>query len=182
MTWHHVNDPSSPTWPEHDIERLRQLWASDSSTQKIADAMGRSKNAVVGKAHRLGLLGRASPIIRDGNVVRARISGSAPASNGARGARNRRVPSLGQLEGAAPPRHGLTQRIYPKPAPKPLPKFKPSSAAPRAARPGERRCQWLENDGRPWCQCTAAAEPGTSWCAEHAARVFVRHAPEAVAA
>jgi GcrA cell cycle regulator len=49
-------------WPPEDIARLRELWATGMSTAKIGQAMGRTKSAVVGKAHRLDLPGRKSPI------------------------------------------------------------------------------------------------------------------------
>ena len=53
-------------WNEAAITRLRELWAERHSTAEIARRMGISKNAVVGKAHRLGLVSRPSPIKRDG--------------------------------------------------------------------------------------------------------------------
>jgi len=53
-------------WTEETIERLRALWAEGLSTAEIGRRMGISKNAVVGKAHRLNLPPRPSPIRRDG--------------------------------------------------------------------------------------------------------------------
>ena len=56
------------TWPQAKIDRLRHLWEVENlSTREIGEAMGISKNAVVGKAHRLGLMARPSPIKRDGS-------------------------------------------------------------------------------------------------------------------
>lgn len=57
-------------WTEETIARLRQLWAEGHSTAEIGRRMGISKNAVVGKAHRLQLEARPSPIRRDGAAVR----------------------------------------------------------------------------------------------------------------
>ena len=54
-----------------NIELFRKMWAEGYSTQKIADAVGTTKNGVVGKRRRLGLPERPSPI--KGTVVR-RIS------------------------------------------------------------------------------------------------------------
>ena len=51
-------------WNEETIARLRALWAEGLSTAEIGRRMGISKNAVVGKAHRLNLPARASPIRR----------------------------------------------------------------------------------------------------------------------
>lgn len=44
---------------------LRLLWDSGLPTKDIASRMGLSKNAVIGAARRLNLLGRPDPIIRD---------------------------------------------------------------------------------------------------------------------
>ena len=49
-------------WPEDATERLRLLWASGMPASEIGRRMGRSKNAVIGRAHRLHLAGRPSPI------------------------------------------------------------------------------------------------------------------------
>jgi GcrA cell cycle regulator len=51
-------------WTDERIEQLRELWAEGLTTGEIGKRLGVSKNAVVGKAHRLGLKGRPSPIKR----------------------------------------------------------------------------------------------------------------------
>lgn len=51
-------------WTEETIQRLRALWQEGHSTAEIGRRMGISKNAVVGKAHRLELPARPSPIRR----------------------------------------------------------------------------------------------------------------------
>ena len=54
-------------WAEETIVRLRTLWDEGLSTAEIGRRLGVSKNAVVGKAHRLDLPARPSPIRRDGS-------------------------------------------------------------------------------------------------------------------
>lgn len=49
-------------WSEKQIEQLRALWADGLTTSAIGRAMRISKNSVVGKAHRLDLPLRPSPI------------------------------------------------------------------------------------------------------------------------
>ena len=49
-------------WNDATEGRLRSLWAEGHSAQEIGRRMGVSKNAIVGKAHRLGLAERGSPI------------------------------------------------------------------------------------------------------------------------
>ena len=51
-------------WTEDVIGRLKALWAEGHSTAEIGRRLGVSKNAVVGKAHRLSLAARPSPIRR----------------------------------------------------------------------------------------------------------------------
>src|SRR5277367_81445 len=55
---------SGGEWSDDAIRRLRQLWTEGHSTSEIGRRLGVSKNAVVGKAHRLDLPGRPSPIRR----------------------------------------------------------------------------------------------------------------------
>src|SRR4249919_1411034 len=52
-------------WAEETIVRLRTLWDEGLSTAEIGRRLGVSKNAIVGKAHRLELDARPSPIRRD---------------------------------------------------------------------------------------------------------------------
>ncbi|MDI2113139.1 GcrA family cell cycle regulator [Commensalibacter nepenthis] len=51
-------------WNEEAVARLKELWAQGLSTAEIGRHLNVTKNAVVGKAHRLGLEGRPSPIRR----------------------------------------------------------------------------------------------------------------------
>jgi GcrA cell cycle regulator len=51
-------------WTTEKIDELRQLWSEGLSTSEIGKRLGVSKNAVVGKAHRLHLSSRPSPIRR----------------------------------------------------------------------------------------------------------------------
>lgn len=50
-------------WPAAKIARLIELWPTGLSTQKIGLDLGTTKHAVVGKAHRLNLPPRPSPIL-----------------------------------------------------------------------------------------------------------------------
>lgn len=49
-------------WTAHLDMRLRALWAEGMSAARIGQVLGRGKNAVVGRAHRLNLEKRPSPI------------------------------------------------------------------------------------------------------------------------
>lgn len=49
-------------WTDERVEQLKTLWAEGLSAAQIANKMGGvTRNAVIGKVHRLGLSGRATP-------------------------------------------------------------------------------------------------------------------------
>ena len=56
-------------WTPNLVEQLRSLWQTEASTAEIGRRLGISKNAVVGKAHRLGLANRAAPVAARAPVV-----------------------------------------------------------------------------------------------------------------
>jgi GcrA cell cycle regulator len=150
-------------WTEEAIGRLRALWAEGLSTAEIGRRMGISKNAVVGKAHRLTLPARPSPIRRDAAprpapVPRAPRPAPAPLQ---------RLVSPPVLRPAAPP------------APPPVPAAAPvvRSFTPVArTRPGARSCCWPL--GEPGTQgfrfCGGDPMAGKPYCAEHAALAYVK--------
>jgi GcrA cell cycle regulator len=146
-------------WTAEAIERLRALWAEGHSTAEIGRRMGISKNAVVGKAHRLNLSARPSPIRRE-------AVGAAPRQAPARPAR-----AAGTI-----PRSTLPQ-------PDVAPMSAPAAATPQ---PGVVRhfprlataksCCWpIGEPGQPGFRfCTAAALTGKPYCTEHAAVAYVK--------
>ena len=140
-------------WGPDAIETLRALWAEGLSTAEIGRRMGVSKNAVVGKAHRLNLPARPSPIRRD----------ATPAA---------RQPT---------PRPIVARPIAPRPVrpatPPPAPMLAPRPAAPRhVSRAGARSCSWPIGEpgtrGFHFCGCEALT--GKPYCAEHAAVAYVK--------
>src|SRR5438105_12893189 len=53
-------------WTDERVEQLKGLWNEGLSASQIARALGGvSRNAVIGKVHRLGLAGRAVPTRSD---------------------------------------------------------------------------------------------------------------------
>jgi GcrA cell cycle regulator len=66
------------SWTEERIERLKKMWHDGATASQIAGELGGvSRNAVIGKAHRLGLEQRPSPV-KPGEEKEAKKS--APAS------------------------------------------------------------------------------------------------------
>lgn len=51
------------SWTEERIDKLTRMWEGGSTASQIAEELGGvSRNAVIGKAHRLGLKARPSPV------------------------------------------------------------------------------------------------------------------------
>ena len=147
-------------WNEEAIARLRALWAEGHSTAEIGRRMNVSKNAVVGKAHRLALVARPSPIRREGAVGVAR-----PPSP--RRAVGPTLPPLPGAQAAVPA--AVTVRPPPVAVPAPV-----RSAPSRPARLSA--CCWpIGEPGTPSFHfCDADALAGKPYCAEHAQLAYVK--------
>ncbi|ALJ13064.1 GcrA family cell cycle regulator [Sphingopyxis macrogoltabida] len=60
------------SWTDERIESLRSMWEKGLTASQIADELGGvSRNAVIGKAHRLGLKSRPSPVKATEKVAKA---------------------------------------------------------------------------------------------------------------
>lgn len=68
------------SWTEERIEMLAKMWASGMTASQIAEELGGiSRNAVIGKAHRLGLKPRPSPVkSNDTDAAKATAAPAAP--------------------------------------------------------------------------------------------------------
>ncbi|MCX7676385.1 MAG: GcrA family cell cycle regulator [Alteraurantiacibacter sp.] len=60
------------SWTEERIEKLTRMWESGATASQIAEELGGvSRNAVIGKAHRLGLKAGPSPVKANETPVRS---------------------------------------------------------------------------------------------------------------
>ncbi|MCE2565006.1 GcrA family cell cycle regulator [Komagataeibacter sp. FNDCF1] len=122
-------------WTEETIARLRDLWQQGLSTAEIGRQLSVTKNAVVGKAHRLGLKPRPSPIRRA-----AKTAAPAPAADTTTGTAQA-APAAPKAETApAVPTPAPAVAETPRPpqvtaAPVPPQAPQPGAAAPVAAEP-----------------------------------------------
>jgi GcrA cell cycle regulator len=160
-------------WAEETIVRLRELWAEGHSTAEIGRRLGVSKNAVVGKAHRLDLSARPSPIRREGDP------GMVPRAPMRRMAGPTLPPLASTGFGAA------AAQPAPRPAMAPIsvaPRPTPVPPAPRVAPPPPRpygrviTCCWPigEPGTRSFRFCDAESVPGKPYCADHAQLAYVK--------
>lgn len=66
------------SWTDERIELLRGMWEKGLTASQIAEELGGvSRNAVIGKAHRLGLKSRPSPV-KSANKAKAAKAAAAP--------------------------------------------------------------------------------------------------------
>ena len=52
------------SWTDERVDVLKQLWDEGKTASQIAAVLGITRNAVIGKAHRIGVSRRPSPIKR----------------------------------------------------------------------------------------------------------------------
>jgi GcrA cell cycle regulator len=157
----------SHEWLDASTVRLRVLWAEGVGTKEIGVELGVGKNAVIGKARRLGLAPRPSPL------------------------------GLGRGQPLPPPRPrpvalpSLYRQLEPQqrsslagrpPAPPATPPTPPEP--PPAPQSSGGTCMYPISDGRPWRFCGAPCVPNRVYCAEHVALCYHppgRHRFEAAA-
>jgi GcrA cell cycle regulator len=149
----------SINWTEDRVEALKRLWNEGLSASQIANELGNvTRNAVIGKVHRLGLAGRAKP---------------APAAPRPR--RPRATPQPGirtapQVRGAT----ALAQQFEAAPEAAPLPKpadnVVPIGQRCSIMQLNESTCRWPIGDpGREdFYFCGGKAGTGIPYCAFHA--------------
>ncbi len=73
------------SWTDERIATLKKMWEGGSTASQIAEELGGvSRNAVIGKAHRLGLKSRPSPVKANDKKAKAKAKAKAPAKPVAR--------------------------------------------------------------------------------------------------
>lgn len=109
------------SWTDERIDQLKAMWEKGLTASQIADELGGvSRNAVIGKAHRLGLQSRPSPVKANEAQKKA-----APARKPAPAAPEAEAPR------PAPVQHSAPTPRAPSPAPAPA----AASAAPATEAP-----------------------------------------------
>ncbi len=69
------------SWNDDRIATLKKMWQQGKSASEIAEKLGGiTRNAVIGKAHRLGLSGRPSPVTPASKTPAAKKAAPAPAN------------------------------------------------------------------------------------------------------
>jgi GcrA cell cycle regulator len=180
-------------WSDEVISQLRGLWAEGHSTAEIGRRLGVTKNAIVGKAHRLDLPARPSPIRRDPDAVPVRRA----TVRRVEGPTLPPLPSAVQDPGppvalapvqpvAVPVRPPVIARpiATPPPMPRPVvaqpravaaPPLRPVIVAPRPYGRIVTCCWPLGEPGtREFRFCDVPSEPGRPYCEDHVKVAYVK--------
>jgi len=166
-------------WTEDRVGALKKLWLEGQSASQIAKALGGgvTRNAVIGKVHRLGLSGRAAPSQPARTTFRtarpstkAAATAAAPATHAAPAA-----PAPQPTQAPSAPRR--IEAVAPRPAAVPTQVAQPSAPAPMPELPGTatvltlgaHMCKWPIGDpsSREFSFCGRRASEGV-YCVEHA--------------
>jgi GcrA cell cycle regulator len=196
------------SWTEERIERLKKMWHDGATASQIADELGGvSRNAVIGKAHRLGLEQRPSPV-RPGEEKEARKAApTAAAPKPAAAKAEAPHPAASEPAAAAPaqshpPRRSSPEMQYRSIGPggfirqgpgdqqPPIPPAPPRRLVPAKPSPevadktsllelNDRICKWpMGHPGEPdFHFCGNPANPGFPYCVQHCGVAYQAQLP-----
>lgn len=151
------------SWTDERVELLRKLWLDGLSASQIAAelANGITRNAVIGKVHRLGLSGRIKTPSTAAPRPRSKPQGQRPASPRASSG-----PSMRGNTALA-----YAPRVHESPAPKPeLEVVIPMSERVTIMELREAMCRWPLGDPATaeFRYCGGKSEIGDPYCTYHA--------------
>jgi GcrA cell cycle regulator len=158
------------TWTDERVELLKKLWSDGLSASQIANELGGvTRNAVIGKVHRLSLSGRAKPVSTPAN--RARKPSAAPTTR----------PVVANRPGTARPMVSGNNALKPSPefAPEPrrvIPRAEPDDVVVPISLHAtiltltEQTCKWPIGDptAEDFHFCGCRSNSGTPYCEYHA--------------
>jgi GcrA cell cycle regulator len=143
----------SQGWTEDRVGALKKLWLEGQSASQIAKQLGGgvTRNAVIGKVHRLGLSGRAAPSQPTRTTFRA------PRPRPAQPSAPRRI------EAAQP-------RSAPVPPTPPAPRVPDMPGTATVLTLGAHMCKWPIGDptSSDFSFCGRRSDEGATYCVEHA--------------
>jgi GcrA cell cycle regulator len=199
------------SWTDERIDRLRTMWESGLTASQIAEDLGGvSRNAVIGKAHRLGLKSRPSPVKANDSEAKPApkpkakpVERPAPQRMAAPVAEHRPAAPMGTPQYPPRPQSDLPKivsigpggflRQGPGDQQAPIPPAPPRRLVPAKPSPeiagktslldlNEKVCRWpMGHPGEPdFHFCGTAVNPGFPYCVEHCGRAFQAQLPRGV--
>lgn len=167
------------SWTDERIALLKKMWKEGKSAAEIAKTLGKgvTRNAVIGKAHRMGLSGRPSPIKKPAapkkeaaaappKKERAAAPAAAPAAP--RGKKAAVTPPAANAKASALLNKEVEElKTIEK-------EIVPLGGGVALIDLTERMCKWPIGDPRDpdFTFCGRGIRPGTPYCPEHAAMAY----------
>lgn len=156
------------SWTDERIATLKKMWKEGKSAADIAKTLGKvTRNAVIGKAHRMGLSGRPSPIKKPTAAPKAKETAA-------------KKPVLRSVKKPLPVA-ASTKKLNPLSSRPEVeePKFFEKEAVPEGGgipliELTERMCKWPIGDPRDadFIFCGLGIRVGTPYCPGHAAMAY----------
>ncbi len=153
------------SWTDERVETLKKLWQEGHSASQIAKQLGGvTRNAVIGKVHRLGLSGRAAPsqptrpLYKPARPPRP-VSHSHGGGHGAHGS------------GHSTPVARRTEPVISRPViSTPVVPYVEAPGTATVLTLGAKMCKWPIGDpsSDSFSFCGRRADDGTPYCVEHA--------------
>lgn len=158
------------SWTDERIAVLKKMWKEGKSAAEIAKTLGKgvTRNAVIGKAHRMGLSGRPSPIKK-------------PAASKKEPAKKKAAPKAATAKKSSAPAAAPAREKAGPAVAKEAEELKkiekevvPVGGGVSLLELTERMCKWPIGDPREadFTFCGLAIRPGTPYCPEHAAMAY----------
>lgn len=182
----------SQGWTDERVEVLKKLWVEGLSAAQIANRLGGvTRNAVIGKVHRLGLAGRnapsqptrrmpSQPAARAATVTVARIAPARPqpafAAVTAVAAKPQAQPARSIETPVAVALASVEAGAAPVIAPPRRPQARTAAGLVDVHGLGHSMCKWPIGDpGDPdFGFCGSKCDPGAVYCKEHAAIAYTQ--------
>lgn len=160
------------SWTDERVELLKKLWAEGLSASQIAGELGGvTRNAVIGKVHRLGLSGRAkstssTPRVRKTRTTTAQANGASKSKRP-----NTTGPaSAGNTALKMEPTAEAKPDVEAKPSPAPVAELSaPQSNRATILTLTEHMCKWPVGDptDSDFHFCGARSETDSPYCSYH---------------
>jgi GcrA cell cycle regulator len=162
------------SWTDERIALLKKMWKEGKSAAEIAKTLGKgvTRNAVIGKAHRMGLSGRPSPIKKPAASAPKKEKETASSLKPAKGALKEKIRPSAPAPGSGKVGAAIQKEV------EELKKIEkevlPLNGGVALIDLTERMCKWPIGDPREddFTFCGRGIRPGTPYCPDHAAMAY----------
>ncbi|EFO34328.1 GcrA cell cycle regulator [Roseibium sp. TrichSKD4] len=157
------------SWTTERVELLKKLWSEGHSASQIAGELGGvTRNAVIGKVHRLGLSGRAKTTTTTSKAKRPRAATATAAPPKAKAPTKSPQP-VSQGATALKMEEDVAPVAVPQANPEPIAELVPISERASILTLTERTCKWPIGDPSTddFYFCGRQSDAGVPYCAHH---------------